>query len=138
MAVRSPWRARVAAVNGLDDGPPALGRIEALVGLGRRGLGGELLVLDDPAEPAGVVGAAPVVLPRLLVHALGDLREEHEVLRAQVEAVAGPAEIEAEVLGELALGVLAHVAVLRLLRPQRLHRDRRLAGAAFPEEDLLL
>ena len=60
-------------------------------------------------NPARVVAPRQVMLPGLVVHAVRELHEEHEVLRAQLEAIIRAAEIEAPVLTQLALGVLAQV-----------------------------
>ena len=57
----------------------------------------ELVVLDRVAEPARVVAAPEVVQPGLVVDAVGDLQEQDQVLRAQVELALGPAEVEAAV-----------------------------------------
>ena len=51
-----------------------------------------------------------VVQPRLVVHPVSELREEEEILRAQVQPIAGAAEIEAAVRGKLALCILAPMA----------------------------
>src|SRR6516164_7121045 len=137
----STWGARgrrVAAVDRLDDAPAALGGIERFVGLRPGRLRRELLVLDHAPEPPGIVARAPMVLPGCVVHALRNLREKHEVLRTQVEAVAGTPKVEAEILGQLPFRVLAHVAVARLLRSLRLHWNRNAGTAALPEEDFVL
>ena len=62
------------------------------------------------SEPARVVAALQVVQPGLVVHALGDLQEQEQVLRPQVQLALRPAEVEAAVRRQLALGVLAAVA----------------------------
>ena len=116
----------------------ALRGVEAWVGFDRGRFLRQVIVLDDLAEPRRIVAGVAVMLPGALVDAFRDLREERQVLRAQIEAIVRSAEIEAQVLAELTLGVFALVPVARLLRPQRFHGNRRGAGAARPEQNLLV
>ena len=65
------------------------------------------LVLDDGSKPFRHVMPQEMKLPRFIVHAVSQLHEELEILRAKVEASVRSAEIEADVFSELALGILA-------------------------------
>ena len=112
-------------------------RIEAAVGLDLGGLARQLLVLDHVTEPGRIVGGLAVVLPGAVVHSLGDLQEDHEILCTQVERVIRAAEIEAAVLSEMALGVFRGVPLVSLARTLGLHDDRTAGGAADPDEDLV-
>src|SRR5512146_3142122 len=73
-------RRGVALLDGVADSGPALGRREALLLLDLRRLVGQLRVLDDVAEPAGIVARPEVVRPGVVVDAVGDLHEQREVL----------------------------------------------------------
>src|SRR5690606_21533745 len=103
-------RERVAPVDEIADAPPARRGRQARVAFDRRHLIRELRVLDRIAKPLRVVTAAQVIEPRLVVDALRDRVEHHEVVRAQVQPPVAPAEVEALVRPELAVGVLAAMA----------------------------
>ena len=59
------------------------------------------IVLDLSPHPLRDVAAAPVELPRLVVHAVGQLEELEQVRRLQVQVVLRPAEVEAPVRPEV-------------------------------------
>src|SRR3954451_12497840 len=73
-------RRRVALLDGLADPRPAVGRRQALLLLDLGRLVGQLRVLDDVAEPAGIVAGPEMVGPGVVVDAVGDLDEQREVL----------------------------------------------------------
>src|SRR5690242_9909531 len=108
---RSSGGLGVALLDRGADRGAAAGRIDARGPLDGGGGAGQRRVLDRVAEPARVVASSQVVHPRLVVDAVRHLEEEREVLGAQVQPLAGPAEVEAAVRTELALRVLAHVAL---------------------------
>jgi hypothetical protein len=66
-------------------------------------------------EPSAKVVRLKVVDPGFVIHPIGHLHEDGQILRAQVECVRGTAEIEAFVLAKRALGVFPDMA-LSLLR----------------------
>jgi hypothetical protein len=55
------------------------------------------------------------MLPRPIVHALGDLKEKHQVLGPQIESIVGSPKVKAAVRAQLALGVLARMPLVGLL-----------------------
>src|SRR5690606_33011927 len=77
-----------------------------------------------------------MVEPGLLVHAEPDLEKQRQVLRAQVELLARPAEVEAALGRQLTLDQAA--AMLLALGFARLRREpeRRLVAVAHPGERL--
>src|SRR5438105_7031770 len=68
--------------------------------------------------------------PRRGVHAFRELAEAHEVDRAQVERVLGAAEEEAAIGGQLAFGVLPHVAAMLHAPAAHAEAHRRALGVA--------
>src|SRR4029450_11140792 len=68
----------------------------------------------DPARPRAaprrVISPGEMMPPGGRVDTVAELHEEHQVLRAQVELRIRTAEIEAAVLPDLPLGVLAQMA----------------------------
>src|SRR5262249_9214568 len=78
-------RGRVPTVDRIDNEPAALLCIQTSVDFDLMCLARELLVLYDVTEPAGIVAGAQMMLPRSIVDPLGDLLENLEILRLQVE-----------------------------------------------------
>src|SRR5690348_2399244 len=72
---------------------------------------GQFAILDRLIEPTRVVAPAQMVAPRLVVHAIGHLEKRQQVLRAEVEAIIGAAEVETLVGAKLALHIFTLVAV---------------------------
>src|SRR5262249_34938330 len=95
---------------------------------------GELLVLDHVAEPARIIALLQVMVPRLEGEAGRDPRKDFEVLGADVQALLRPAEVEAPFGADVALGVLAPVAVVLQCRQRR--HETYGSPARSPEEDL--
>src|SRR5690606_11400728 len=95
---------------------------------------GEVVVLDGFSKPSGVVAAMQVEEPGVVVDAVGELQEQDQVLRAQVQRVVGPAEVEAPVFGQLAFGVLARVPLVALLRAIGSQPARGTVALALPEQ----
>ena len=102
--------------------------IELLIALDRSRLRGQRLVLDSAAAATARSRPAQVKQPGVVVDAVGQVHEQDQVVRAQVELSLGAAEIEAAVLRQLALGVLAQVAAP--LGAARLQRSNVGAPAA--------
>lgn len=75
------------------------------------------------------------MLPRLIVHALSDLKETDQVLGAQIESVVGTPKIKTAGRAKIALSVLTCVAPVGLQRPVRFDGPYRLAGATVPKQD---
>src|SRR5262249_32649398 len=92
--------------------------------------------LDRAAYPARVVAELQVVEPGDVVDAVGQLHEQYEVLRPQVQRAVRPAEVEALVLGQLATGVLSNVAPPGLPRGRRFHCDRGRTLTGEPAQHL--
>src|SRR5262249_54549566 len=119
-----------ARVRALDDCPnflAALRRRERLIALDRGGLVRQARGLVAFAKPLRVVAAAQVIEPGVIIDAVARLQEEDQVLATQVELLLGPAEVEAALLRQFALGVFSNVpAALGLARrhphPARLAR----------------
>jgi len=84
-------------------------RVELRVAFDAAGLGCELLVAYHVAEPSRVIAAPKVMKPRRIVDAVPELEEKVEILRAQVQLLLGTPKIEAAVLRDFSLGVLAPV-----------------------------
>src|SRR5438094_152745 len=78
-----------------------------------------------------------MVEPGLVVHALGDLVEQHEVLRAQIELPGGAAKVEALVLAQAALGILAPVPLALAARRGDFQLERWFAARARPDQRLV-
>src|SRR5262245_24656646 len=74
--------------------------------------------------------------PCLVVHTVGQLHEDVEVLRAQVEFAFGSAEIEAEIRPQLALGVFAVMALALAYGRFAAKPERRFGRAAEPGDGL--
>ena len=79
---------------------------------------------------------AEVMQPGPIVDAGCDLQEQGEVLSAQGEGAVRAAEVEAAILAELALAVLAGMAPALQLGLNDLHPNRPAIGAALPQESL--
>src|SRR5439155_6178145 len=99
-------------------------------GLDARRLGRQFLVLDRLAQPARVVAPAQVVQPGGLVDPGRQLREERQVLGAQVELVLGSAEVEALVWAQLPGGALATVATPLAAQRGDAHADGLPTGVS--------
>ena len=87
-------------------------RVEVRVAFDAAGLGRELLVSYHVAEPSQVIPAPKVMKPRRIVDAVPELEEEVEILRAQVQLLLGTTKVEAAVLRDFSLGVLALVPAM--------------------------
>src|SRR5580693_4506839 len=125
------------SISPFDRLPHALARfggIGAILGLAH--LLGELVVLDRLAHPARIVMALQVMQPRLVLHAVRHLQENHQVLGAKVERAGRPAEIEAFVLAKLALGIFAGVTLGLLGRRMKRNDFRRFAPCPAPDKSL--
>src|SRR5579884_3292955 len=129
-------RQRVAVLDGVADGRAALRGREVGVLLDGGGLVGQALVFDTGAEPAGVVAAPQVVQPRGVVHALGELQEDDQVLGAQVQLPLGAAEVEALLCQQLSLRILAPVAAALRARRLDAHLHGRRLHLGLPDQDL--
>src|SRR5439155_5729475 len=100
------------------DRGPAAGGVDALFPLNLLDLAGQVLVLDALAEPLRILMGVQMVHPRLLIDAVGELQERHQIAGPQVQLALRPAEVEAALLVHAALGVFADVAAaLGVRRP---------------------
>src|SRR5690606_31804218 len=109
---------------GRGDPLAADARVERCVTLERGNLACELLVLDGIVKPARIVTRTTMMIPGLVVDTVGDLDEAHQVVRAKLEAPFRPAEVEAAIFTQFALGVLAGMTTVRLLRRMQLSDTR--------------
>src|SRR5262245_39710181 len=96
----------VVALDGGADQSPALRWLQVRQALDALRLRRQRLVLDALAEPARVVALPPVVFPGVVVQAVGHLKEQHQVLHAEVEPVFRTAEVETALRRQFALGIL--------------------------------
>src|SRR5690606_35474460 len=128
-AFRAFRRKGVAAAPCRSDPLPAGACIERLVGLDLRRFARERFVLDRIAKPCGVVVRSPMMLPRLVVDAVRELHEEHEIVRAQIEPPVRAAEVEAAVLPETPFRVLERMTPMLLPRLGDLHDPRAAVTA---------
>src|SRR5262249_37311951 len=129
-------RQRIALLDRLADATAALRRGGGGPGLDRMDLVGQPVGLDGLTHPARVVAWAEVVEPGLVIHAVGDLREEDQVLGPEVQPLAATAEVEAALRGKRSLGVLAAMARAVGLSRRDLENERRLVRGDEPEERL--
>lgn len=73
----------------------------------------QLLVLDDLSKPLGIIATVQVVQPRFVIDALGNLNENGEILRPQIEMPLWTAEVKAVPRRNLAARVLSLVTSMR-------------------------
>src|SRR6266498_1061733 len=132
MGKRPRRRRGVTTLDGYAEGLAALPGREALVLFDLRGLIGQLVVFDYRAEPVGEIAIAQVIQPGIVVHAVGQLHEDVEVLRAQLEFAFGSAEIEAEIRPQLALGVFAVMSLALAFGRFFSKLGRRSGRSLFP------
>ena len=78
--------------------------------------GSESGVLDGVAKPGGVVAGFAVELPGIVVHPFGDLDEQDQILRFEIERTVFPFEIEAALGPEIALGIFADIEAWGVLK----------------------
>src|SRR5487761_1112397 len=88
----SLFRCRISFVNGFDYFLTALFCIGFQVCLNPSYFRGQLVVLDSFLHPSGIIGMLKVVQPCLIVDALRDLVEHHQIMSAEVELVRRPSE----------------------------------------------
>src|SRR6266545_3601112 len=136
MGKRPRRRRGVTTLDGYAEGLAALPGREALVLFDLRGLIGQLVVFDYRAEPVGEIAIAQVIQPGIVVHAVGQLHEDVEVLRAQLEFAFGSAEIEAEIRPQLALGVFAVMSLALAFGRFAAKLERRFGRSAEPGDGL--
>src|SRR4030095_8076210 len=136
MGKRPRRRRGVTALDGHAEGIAALPGREALIlfDLGR--LIGQFLVFDYPSEPVGEIAIAQVIQPCLVVHAVGQLHEDVEVLRAQVEFAFRSSEIEAEIRPQLTRGVFAVMSLTLAFGRFAAKPERRFGRSAEPGDGL--
>src|SRR6266542_4282774 len=104
-----------------------------LQSLDRRCLGRQRLVLDLVPEPARIIALAEMVRPRLIVNALGQLDEQHQVLGPQVQLALGAVEVETALGRQLPRRVLARMAAALDLARGNPYALGCLAFAAQPQ-----
>jgi hypothetical protein len=107
-------RRRISPRNSFLDKVPAFARIEGLVGFDIGSFSGKLVVLNHRFKPNGIVALSQVVVPGTVVDSAGKLKEQHEILRPQIERLIGPAEIKAKLLAQITFGVFASVTLVRV------------------------
>ncbi len=131
-------RRRVFAFDRLAHRAPARRRISSRPTLDLFELSRQVFILDRFPNPARIVVRLKMMAPRFIVHAVGHLHEEGQVLRPEVQGVRGAAEIEALVLAKRALDIFPDMALGLLNRRVRLHDLRAVSSASPPEERLAL
>src|SRR5437588_10603624 len=62
----------------------ALSGVQRLVGLDGSDFGGKFLVVDRITDPAGIIAAAQVIKPSILVDSLGKLQKQNQILSAKI------------------------------------------------------
>src|SRR5262249_10365525 len=95
----------------------------------------ELVVLNLLSEPARIVTRAQMVCPGPVVHTLGQLHKQNEVLRPQIERPIRSAKVKALAFAELPFSIFASMTLSVAAWLDR--RDELpLPGQPVPEQDL--
>src|SRR5262245_29521126 len=129
------WGLGVARLDQLANLPPRLVRRHVLSSQGRH-LFRQLRILDRLTQPMGDIALLEVVTPGGLVDAVGDLEEDPEVLRAQIQLPVWPAEVEGSVGGKFPVRVLPAMPPALLARDDTANPPWPLPARGAPREAL--
>ena len=129
-------RVRVPLLHGRVNRGARRLRVEVWVAFDAAGFGSEVFVPYDIAKPSRVIAAPKVMQPRRIVDAVSELEEKAEILCAQVQLFLGTPKIEAVVVRDFSLCVLAPVSAALAAGCGHLEAKGRRVFATLPRECL--